>query len=128
MAFVPYNANPDGLRVGDCTVRAISLALGKSWGDVHTGLYIKGYSMSDMQSANAVWGAYLRDHGFVRRLIPDDLPIDYTVRDFCRDHPNGMYLLAIEGHLVCVIDGDYYDAWDSGNEIPIFYWVRKEDV
>ena len=27
---------------------------------------------------------------------------------------------------VGVIDGDYYDTWDSGNEIPIFYW-RKEN-
>lgn len=126
MAFIEYNANPAGRRVGDCTVRAISKALGKDWDDVYTGLFVEGYSKSDMPSANSVWGAYLRDHGFTRRIIPDDL-MDYTVRDFCADHPTGTYILAIDGHVVCVIDGDYYDAWDSGNEIPHYYWFRKDD-
>lgn len=125
--YIPYNANPDSLRVGDCTVRAISLALNKSWEMVYTGLYLKGYSMSDMPSANAVWGAYLRDHGFTRHIIPNDKPHDYTVRDFCEDHPEGTYLLAIEGHLVCVKSGNFFDAWDSGSECPIYYWKRKDD-
>lgn len=127
MAFIEYNANPAGRRVGDCTVRAISKALGKDWEDVYSGLFVEGYSMSDMPSANSVWGAYLRDHGFTRQIIPDYVPIDYTVRDFCEDHPTDTYILAIDGHVVCVIDGDYYDAWDSGNEIPHYYWMRKDD-
>ena len=25
-----------------------------------------------------------------------------------------------------VVDGDYYDVWDSGDEIPAYYFYRKE--
>ena len=30
-------------------------------------------------------------------------------------------------NVIAVIDGDYYDSWDSGNEVPIYYW-KQEDV
>jgi len=35
------------------------------------------------------------------------------------------HILALSGHVVCVMDGDYYDTWDSGGEVPLYYW-RKE--
>lgn len=25
----------------------------------------------------------------------------------------------------CVIDGVYYDSWDSGREVPLYYWQKK---
>ena len=49
----------------------------------------------------------------------------YTVRDFCEDNPLGTFVLAIHEHVVCVVDGDYYDSWDSGGEIPIYYWTKE---
>lgn len=125
MPFVEYNANPINKRVGDCTVRAISAALGQSWEDTYLGIVVKGYTMCDMPSANNVWGAYLKDNGFVRRIIPTDKVCDYTVADFAHDHPTGTYILALQGHVVCVSNGDWYDSWDSGNETPIYYWERK---
>ena len=27
--------------------------------------------------------------------------------------------------LICIEDGNYYDTWDSGDEIPIYYWKEK---
>lgn len=126
MAWKPYNPNPDGLHVGDCTVRALCKATGQDWQTVHTALYVQSHMACDMPSANHVWGAYLRKHGFARRVIPDTCPDCYTVADFCRDHPRGMYVLAISGHVVAVLDGDWYDAWDSGREIPVYYWTREE--
>lgn len=51
----------------------------------------------------------------------------YTVADFCEDNPDGVYILAIAGHAVCVVGGHYYDSWDSGGEIPIYYWRNCED-
>lgn len=81
---------------------------------------------SDMPSANHVWGAYLRRCGFVRQIVPNECPDCYTVADFCCDHPEGLFVLAISGHVVAVEDGDWWDTWDSGNEIPVYYWMRKE--
>lgn len=122
--YKPYNANPDGRNVGDCTVRAISLATGKSWEEVYTALALQGYMMGDMPSANHVWGAYLRQQGFRRHIVPDSCPDCYTVADFAADHPSGVYVLAPAGHVVCVADGDWYDTWDSGRKVPLYYWQK----
>jgi hypothetical protein len=105
-------------------VRAITKATGKTWKEVYLALSAYGYSLSDMPSANHVWGAYLRSQGFKRYIVDDNGRDLYTVEDFCKDNPQGTYILAIDGHVVCVEDGFYYDSWDSGQEIPIYYWTR----
>lgn len=124
--WVRYNPNPIyGNRVDDCTVRAISKALGQDWEKTYAGLTAYGFMRGDMPNANRVWGAYLKAKGFKRYIIPDEYPFDYTVNDFCMDNLLGTYILAIDGHIVCVVDGKYYDTWDSGEEIPIYYWKRE---
>ena len=125
--FKLYNPNPHGRRVGDCVVRAVSKALNQSWEDTYIDLTIQGYLMGDLLSSNAVWGAYLKSKGFERDIISNDCPECYTVQDFCRDHPQGTYVIGTGTHAIAVIDGCYYDAWDSGNEIVIYFWKRKED-
>lgn len=125
--FKLFNANPINKRVGDCTVRAISKVLNQNWGETYSGMAVQGFMLCDMPSANIVWGAYLRSKGFTRNLVPDEYLEHYTVQDFCKDNPKGTYLLALSSHVVAVVDGDYYDTWDSGNEIVIYYWERKED-
>ena len=46
----------------------------------------------------------------------------FTVKDFCRDNPQGIFVLCLDGHVVTVMHGNYYDAYDSGDEIPLFYF------
>ena len=125
MAWVMFNPNPCGARVGDCTVRACCAATGKPWETPYCALTLEGFYRGDMPSANHVWGAYLRRCGFRRYALEDTCPDCYTVADFCRDHPSGVYVLAISGHVVTVIDGDWYDTWDSGGEVPAYYWMKE---
>ena len=125
--WINYNANPAGRQVGDCTVRAVSKVLDEDWEQSYSGMALQGFMLCDMPSANHVWGAYLRSKGFERHIIPDTCPDCYSVKDFCIDHPKGRFLLALSGHVVCIIDGNYFDTWDSGNEIPIYYWQRKDE-
>lgn len=122
--YKPYNPNPARNCVGDCTVRAITKATGKEWKEVYLALSAYGFFLSDMPSANHVWGAYLRSQGFKRHIVDDHGQDLYTVEDFCIDNPTGTYILAIDGHVVCVENGCYYDSWDSGQEIPMYYWTR----
>ena len=123
--FIRYNSNPYGSRVGDCVVRAISTAMNMEWEEVYMALAERGLSMGDMPSSNHVWGSYLMDNGYVREVIPHTCPDCYTVRDFCADHPHGNYILGTGTHALAAINGNYYDTWDSGDEVPIFYF-RKE--
>ena len=126
MAWIKHNPNPSGRHVGDCTVRAITRATGESWEEAYTGIALQGFIMCDMPSNNGVWGAYLRKRGFRRRMLSDNCPECYTVEDFCKDHPKGTYIVAVHGHVLTVVDGDRYDSWDSGSEIPIYYFEREE--
>ena len=80
----------------------------------------------DMMAVNDLWGSYLNYIGFIEVKLPNWCPNCYTVREFCSDFPKGRYMLATGRHVIAVIDGDYYDTWDSGSEIPIAYW-RKEN-
>lgn len=118
-----HNANPSAQRVGDCTVRAISTATDKSWEDTYIGMCLQGLISHDMPSANHTWGDYLEAQGWERCVIPTR---GYTVCDFCADHPQGRYILAISGHVVACVNGDYYDTWDSGREVVVYYWRTKK--
>lgn len=111
--FQYYNANPLKRHVNDCTVRAISLALGESW-----------------DSAYEQLGQFARARG----LMPDDIMcIDefletqfanrcrckhnqhITVKDFVKKHPNGTYLITMSGHITCAINGKIYDTFDPSD-------------
>ena len=48
-----------------------------------------------------------------------------SARMFCRMYPKGTYVIGTGTHAVCVIDGDYYDTGDSGDEIPQYFWKKE---
>lgn len=122
--FIKHNANPRGSRVGDCVIRAISTALDEEWESVYVELADKGLELGDMPSSNHVWGSYLLDKGFTRDVIPDTCPDCYTVKEFCHDNPVGTFILGTGSHVVTIIDGDYIDSWDSGDEVPVYFFRR----
>ncbi len=125
MSFIQTNPNPAHRYTGDCVIRAISIAEDKSWDDVFMELVIESFALKDIPSANHVWGSYLRKIGYDRYVIPNRCPDCYTVVDFTNDHPEGTYILATGSHVVAVIDGSYLDSWDSGEEVPIYYWKKE---
>lgn len=115
-----YNPNPRSKRVGDCAIRACCLATGRTWDEVFDNLADIAFRQKDVLSANAVWGEYLRMNGY-GRYDPD---FRMTVADFCADHPRGTYVLGLDGHVLTVMDGMYYDTWDSGERYILYYWKR----
>ena len=125
MAYIQYNPNPMSRNVGDCSVRAIAKALDTDWETSYIKTMTNGYAMGDMPSSDAVWGAVLRQNGFYREAIPNTCPDCYTAEEFCKDHPEGTYVLAFGGHVATVVDGNLYDSWDSSREIPQFYWYKR---
>ena len=120
----PYNPNPRARRTTDCTIRAICKAMGQDWETTYSEIAEVGRHKADMMESDHVWGAYLTENGFRRYVVDSMGRDDYTVEDFCWDHPYGTYILCPSGHVVCVVDGRYYDVWDSGDEVPIYYYAR----
>lgn len=124
--WIYTNPNPTGRTVGDCSVRAVSIALDTDWETAYDMISRNARAMGDMPSSDSVWGSVLRQNGFYRAAIPNQCPDCYTAEDFCREHPRGVYVLCFSGHVATVIDGDIYDTWDSRKEIPQYFWYRKE--
>lgn len=121
MVFIFSNPNPHGIKVGDCVIRAISIVLGQSWEQTYADLSLQGYVMADMPSSNNVWSAYLRSKGFVCEAVAEPM----TISDFADEKKEGSFLAATGTHVVAVIDGNYYDAWDSGDEVVSFYFYKE---
>lgn len=119
-----YNKNPAGRMVGDCSVRAVSAALDVSWDEAFDLLAYNAKEMCDMPSSDAVIGSVLRQHGFVRSVIPNSCPDCYTIGDFADDHPSGIYVAGTGRHVACIIDGVILDSWDSSREILTYAWRR----
>ena len=126
MSYIFYNPNPVAANVKDCAVRAVAKALDIPWEDAYLRLMVNGYRMGDILPSDNVWGSVLRQNGFYKEIIPNTCPDCYTAADFCRDNPNGIFVLGFGGHVATVVDGDLYDSWDSSNLIPIYYWYLEE--
>lgn len=120
--YIPYNPNPFASRAGDCVVRAVARATDKNWIETYIDLCIEGLLMGEMPSSNAVWGKYLRDHGFKQYIIPEY----QDLKSFLSDHNSGTYVIGTGKHAVCCIDGNHFDSWDSSDEIPIYFWKKEE--
>ncbi len=120
--WIRYNANPVANRIEDCAIRAVAVALNISWDDAFDLIAQSAKAMGAVMHLNAAFGAVLRQHGFRRYIISNTCPDCYTIKDFCRDHPTGTYVVGTDSHVVACIDGDYIDSFDSGDLIAIYYW------
>ena len=120
--WIPRNPNPQHKEVPDCVIRAISIALNISWYQVYDELCDVGRRDANVPSADTVWGHYLYSKGFEPFLLPMTCPKCTTINEFTKMYPFGIYIIGTGTHAVAIIDGNYYDSWDSGNEIPSFFW------
>lgn len=126
MAFKMYNANPFKNDTIDCVIRGISKVMDISWDEAYIRLFIEGYVKKEIPTRNDIWIDYLLNHGYRIEAVPNTCPNCITVEEFALDHPKGRYLLGTGSHVIAVIDGDYYDTFNSGQERPIYYLERRD--
>jgi hypothetical protein len=112
-----YNPNPSKKEVGDCVVRAFCKALGKNWDEVYLELCLLGLELKAMPNCDVTWKAFAERNGFIKHSIK--VPKGSrrpTVYSFSEQHKKGTYILNVANHIVTVVDGYYYDTWDSGDK------------
>ncbi|MBR1985109.1 MAG: hypothetical protein IKA31_05135, partial [Clostridia bacterium] len=104
MSYKFYNANARGNFVNDCTVRAISVAEGKSWDKTYE-------ELSDIAQRN---GIVFDDVRFIDPLLDSRYKRkcydSKYVGEFAEEHPKGTYLITMNGHITCCKDGTIYDT------------------
>lgn len=119
MSFRYYNRNPNGYKIPDCVIRAISTALDLDYYNVVASLHLNGeYYNCDSLCVCCY-----------EKLLDYDLDLPHykgngdTAKEIARKYPNDILLLRMEGHLTCSIDGVIYDIWDCSNEIITDFWI-----
>lgn len=126
-----YQPNKKDLKdkYGDCTIRALSKALSLSWLEAFdlTIPYCREYQTPNI---------FFADNKTVREIL-DKLGFDYygvsnrkgtkrpTVASFAKEHKAGTYILNVANHVVTVVDGVYYDTWDSGRKSVYGYYEKR---
>ena len=115
---------------GDCTVRALSKALGCTWleaFDAEIPLCRKYQVSSAFDAPARVRKAILEELGFTYTGITNKKGTKRpTVKEFAKDHKTGSYILNVANHEVACVDGIYYDTWDSGDRPLYGYFTKKE--
>ena len=75
MKWIFYNPNPFGNNTGDCVIRALTLAFGKTWDDVYSMLAEFGFKNKLMPSSNENWlAAAVDEYGNVTSRATIDVP------------------------------------------------------
>ena len=116
MSYQFYNANARGNFVNDCTIRAISLAEGKTWDETYD-------ELSEIAQHN---GIILDDVNFIEPLLDNRYDrMCYNgkyVGDFVEEHPKGTYLITMKGHITWCIGGILYDTFDCRDRVMWCAW------
>ena len=129
--YVYYQPNDKDLKdqYGDCTIRALSKALGVTW--------LEAFDLTiplcrEFQTPNL-----FNVPSKIERVILERLGFDYTgisnkkgtkrptVESFAKEHPIGTYILSVANHVVAVVDGRYFDTWDSGRKSLYGYYTKR---
>lgn len=110
--FQYYNANPLQRKVNDCTVRAISLATGRTWDETY----------EELSRFAQAQGIMLDEVSYIDRYLGERYEQlcgcrgqEILVGDFVENHKEGTYLITMSGHITCCIDGVIYDTFDPSN-------------
>lgn len=129
--FQYYQPNKKDLKdqYGDCTIRALSKALGVTWLEA----FDKMIPLCREYQVSNVFGA----PSSIERQIVERLGFTYhgisnkrgskrpTVDSFAKDHPEGTFILNVANHEVACVDGKYYDTWDSGYKSLYGYYEKN---
>lgn len=118
------NLNPLNKNEKDCVCRAISLGLQKNYYEVLEELELIG-KLFKCEKLCVCCYKFLLDNVYGLERIEEAKGM--KIKDFIQKNKKGTYLIRIEGHLTCIINGICYDTWDCTNEKIDIIWVVKSD-
>jgi len=123
--WVEFNPNPGkNTKASDCTIRAYCAAEKLSWDEA--------FDIAGQIAKDNAWMP--NDKALVEKIIIDKFGYEMcklekdekkmTVNEFAIKYNIGTYLVMVARHLVAVVDGQYYDSWDSGDKKVSKYFAK----
>ena len=119
--WIKYNANKNKKNTIDCTLRAYCKAEGITWDEAFDIAAKIAKENADMPDSNKVVDKVLTEYfGYTATKVK--AKDKKTVNQFALEHPKGTYILGVRQHVVTVIDGKFYDTWNSGTrKVGVIY-------
>lgn len=124
------NAKDPKDKFGDCQIRALSKALNCTWLEAFDALVplMREEQCNGIGVTVEVSSRMLGHFGFVYHGITNAKGTKRpTVDSFAKEHPVGTYILRVANHVVAVVDGKYYDTWDSGGCCLYGYYEKNAE-
>lgn len=111
---------------GDCVIRALTKAMDLEWLEVFDQMQPLSRELQVPFNCKPCYEKYITSKSFsyvgVSNKKGSKRP---TVKQFANQHREGVYILRVAHHLVTVVDGIYYDTWDSGHKSLYGYWIKE---
>lgn len=122
--FRYLNINPLSLTESDCVTRAIALATGYSYAEIQDKLYYISQLLECEKLCVCCYQHLLSDVFKYDKVYCHNM----TVSEFAQRHPEGVYLIRMEGHLSTLVNGVVYDLWDCSYETLTDVWRVERRV
>lgn len=129
--FMYYQPNEKDLKdnIGDCVIRALSKAECKSWVEVFDELIPIAREKQCMPNGKPCYVEYLSRIGYQYTGVSNKRGTKRpTVSSFALSHKQGVYIAIVANHLVAIVDGHFYDTWDSGQKCLYGYWTSPQTL
>lgn len=119
--FVYFQPNDKDIKdkVGDCQIRALAKVLNKTWVEVFDLItpicreqQVMDIFSCDLKKTKEALQRIGFEYTGVSNKRGTKRP---TVDSFAKTHKAGRYIVSVAHHVVAVVDGKYYDTWDSGD-------------
>ncbi len=124
--FTYYQPNTKDLKdeFGDCVIRALTKVTGKTWEQVFDDLVPIAREMQCMPNGKPCYKEYLKRIGYTYVGVSNKAGTKRpTVSSFSVGHKKGAFIARVAHHIVAIVDGRFYDTWDSGPKSLYGYWV-----
>lgn len=119
--FIYYNVNPKGERIGDCVVRAISLALNIDYNIIEKELINISLLYNCDMLNKCCYNILLEDKYKLKRYKARST----KVKDLLQKFPDKTLIIRIDEHLTCAINGVVYDIWNPLEEYVDMFWIKE---
>ncbi|MBR4378003.1 MAG: hypothetical protein IKP50_03905 [Bacilli bacterium] len=117
--FIYFNNNPKGDKIGDCVVRAMSLALDIDY-NIIGDMLLKNSKRNNCHIISIdCYSKILEDEFKLKRFRSNKITVGALSKIFSKN----TLLIRIKNHLTCSINGDIYDIWNPEKEKVDCFWV-----
>ena len=123
MAWKFLNLQPLGKLEEDCVTRAISLATGQDYKTIQEQLLLIS-ELFECEKLCVCCYKHLLDYVYNFERI--EAVQGMTIEEFLEQFDTGIFIIRVDGHLTCAIDGNIIDTWDCTNKIVDIVWFVIE--